>query len=115
MSGVELPLWAAVPASILLVASGLLTVTGSLGLLRLPSFQARMHGPSMGNTLGCGCMLFASMFVSSAIAGRPVLHEFLITAFVVMTSPATAMLLMRASIYRARSRGASAAGEVVER
>ncbi|HNR22808.1 MAG TPA: monovalent cation/H(+) antiporter subunit G [Steroidobacteraceae bacterium] len=115
MSGVELPMWAAVPAALLLIASGLLTAIGSLGLLRLPSFQARMHGPSMGATLGCGCMLFASMFVSSAIAGRPVLHEFLITVFVVMTAPATAMLLMRASIYRARNKAGSAGGEVVQR
>ena len=115
MTGIELPMWAAVPAALLLVASGVFTVIGSLGLLRLPSFQARMHGPSMGNTLGCGCMLFASMFVSSAIAGRPVLHEFLITVFVVVTSPATAMLLMRASLYRARSKAASAGNQVVER
>lgn len=115
MTGVELPMWVAVPASILLVASGLLTAIGSLGLLRLPSFQARMHGPSMGTTLGCGCILFASMLVSSATAGRPVLRELLITVFVVITAPATAMLLMRASLYRARSKAASADDEVVER
>lgn len=104
MTGADIPLWAAVPAALLLVFGGLLTVTGSLGLMRLPSFQARMHGPSMGNTLGCGCVLFASMFVASGIAGRPVVHELLITVFIVITSPATAMLLMRASIYRGRQK-----------
>lgn len=102
MSSVEWPLWATVPASLLLVIGGLVTVTGSLGLLRLPGFFARMHGPSMGNTLGTGCVLIASMLVSSAILQRPVFHEILITVFIVVTTPVTAMLVMRAAAYRTR-------------
>ena len=96
----QLPLWASVPATILLIAGGLLALIGSLGLLRLRSFYARMHGPSMGNTLGAGCVLVASMLISSAIAQRPVVHEILITLFIIMTSPVMAMLLMRAALYR---------------
>lgn len=96
----QLPLWASVPATLLLIVGGLLALTGSLGLLRLKNFYARMHGPSMGNTLGAGCVLIASMLVSSAVAQRPVVHELLITLFIVMTSPVTAMLLMRAALYR---------------
>lgn len=97
----DLPLWASVPATILLIAGGLLALIGSLGLLRLRSFYARMHGPSMGNTLGAGCVLMASMLLSSALAHRPVVHEILITLFITLTSPVTAMLLMRAAAYRA--------------
>ena len=96
------PLWAALPAAFLLVCGGLLTVIGSLGLLRLKDFYARIHAPTMGSTLGTGCVLIASMLVSSAVAGRPVIHELLITLFIVLTSPVTAMLLMRAAIYRTR-------------
>lgn len=102
MNGADLPLWATIPASVLLVLSGLLTVTGSLGLLRLPTFFARMHGPSMGNTLGTGGVLISSMLISSALLGRPVLHEILITVFIVVASPVTAMLVMRAAMYRTR-------------
>jgi len=102
MNGADLPLWVTIPASVLLVLSGLLTVTGSLGLLRLPTFFARMHGPSMGNTLGTGGVLIASMLISSALMGRPVLHEILITVFIVVASPVTAMLVMRAAMYRTR-------------
>jgi multicomponent K+:H+ antiporter subunit G len=98
------PLWAALPAAFLLVCGGLLTVIGSLGLLRLKDFYARIHAPTMGSTLGTGCVLIASMLVSSAVAGRPVIHELLITLFIVLTSPVTAMLLMRAAIYRSRDR-----------
>lgn len=100
MSATDLPLWASIPASILLVAGGLLTLTGSLGLLRLRSFYERMHAPSLGNTLGSGCVLIASMVVASATAQRPIVHEILIAVFLVMTSPVTAMMLMQAALYR---------------
>lgn len=107
MTGVELPLWATLPAALLLVAGGLLALIGALGLLRLPHFYARMHAPSMGTTLGTGCVLIASMLLSSALARRPVIHELLITLFVVLSSPVTAMLLMRAAVYRDRARARS--------
>ncbi len=99
----ELPLWAAIPASLLLVLGGLLVLIGAIGLLRLPDFFARMHPPTMGTTLGTGCVLIASMLVSSALRGRPVVHELLITLFVIVTTPVTAMLLMRAARLRHRA------------
>lgn len=94
--------WVAVPAAILLVCGGLLTLIGSVGLLRLRSFYARMHAPTMGTTLGTGCVLVASMLVSSAITHRAVTHEVLIAAFLTMTAPVTAILLMRAARSRDR-------------
>lgn len=100
MTTADIPSWVTALAAILLILGGLLAVIGSLGLLRLPSFYARMHGPSMGNTLGAGCVLVASMLVSSALSGMPLVHEVLITVFIVTTSPMTAMLLMRAAVYR---------------
>lgn len=114
MSGLGSP-WVAVPVAMLLVAGGLLTLIGALGLVRLPTFQARMHGPSMGSTLGLGCVVLASIICSSVTLGRLAPHALLVTVFVVITSPATAMLLMRASLYRARDRSAAAGPEVIER
>lgn len=102
MSAADVPMWAALPAAALLICGGLLTLVGSLGLLRLNAFYARIHAPTMGSTLGTGCVLIASMLVSTALAGRPVIHEVLITAFILVTSPVTAMLLMRAAMYRTR-------------
>jgi multicomponent K+:H+ antiporter subunit G len=95
-----LPAWAALPAALLLILGGLFTAIGSLGLVRLGTFFQRMHGPAMGNTLGTGCVLIASILVSTALANRPVMHEFLITVFIVITAPMTAMLLMRAAVNR---------------
>ncbi|HEU5136190.1 MAG TPA: monovalent cation/H(+) antiporter subunit G [Steroidobacteraceae bacterium] len=99
-----LPAWAALPAAVLLICGGLFTVIGSFGLARLGAFFQRMHGPSMGNTLGTGCVLIASILVSTALANRPVVHELLITVFVVTTAPMTAMLLMRAAVHRSNAR-----------
>lgn len=96
--------WIAVPAGILLVAGGLIALIGSLGLLRMRDFYSRMHPPTMVTNLGAGCVLIASMLVSSAMLGRPVLHEVLITLFLVMTSPVSAMILMRAAVTRLHAR-----------
>jgi multicomponent K+:H+ antiporter subunit G len=104
MNGTELPLWAAIPAALLLVAGGLLALISALGLLRLPDFFARMHPPTMATSLGTGCVLLASMLVSSAVLHRPVFHELLIAAFLVLSAPVTAMLLMRAAVARRKDR-----------
>lgn len=100
MTDTVLPAWALLPASLLLILGGICTLLGSVGLLRMKRFYDRMHPPSMGNTLGAGCVLIASMLISSALAHRPVIHELLITVFIVTTSPITAMLVMRAALHR---------------
>ena len=68
----ELPLWASLPAAVLLMSGALLALLGSLGLLRLENFFARVHAPTLGSTLGAYCILGASMLVSSTLASRPV-------------------------------------------
>lgn len=104
IDGADLPLWAVIPAALLLVGGGLLALIGALGLLRLPDFFARMHPPTMTTSLGTGCVLLASMLVSSALLNRPVVHEFLIAAFLVLSAPVTAMLLMRAAVTRRKDK-----------
>jgi multicomponent K+:H+ antiporter subunit G len=99
-----LPLWVTVPGTVLLVIAGMATLIGSFGLLRLRDFFSRMHGPSMTNTVGVGATLVTSMLVSSALAGSPILHELLITLFVSMSAPVTAILLLQAALYRNKVR-----------
>ena len=102
MNASEIPLWAALPAALLLVCGGLFTLLGAFGLYRLESFYARIHAPTLGASLGTICVLAASMLVSSALAERFVIHESLILLFVFMSSPVTTMLLMRAAMFRRR-------------
>jgi multicomponent K+:H+ antiporter subunit G len=95
-----LPLWVTIPGSLLFIVSGILTFTGSLGLLRLKRFYSRMHAVTLGNTLGVACVILASILAASAAVRRPVLHEILIVMFLVMMSPVTAILLMQAGLRR---------------
>lgn len=95
-----LPWWAALPVALLLVVGGLVALIGSLGLFRLQNFYQRIHGPAITVTLGAGCILVASMTYFSVAESRLVLHELLIGAFVLLTAPVVAMLLMRAAVYR---------------
>lgn len=95
-----LPLWLALPVALLLVAGGLLALIGAFGLVRLSNFYQRIHAPTLSATLGCGCVLVASMIYFTAASSRPVLHELLITCFVVMTAPLSAMMLIKVGLYR---------------
>ena len=101
MSGIEfLPGWAAVPVALLLVLGASIILTGALGLLRLPTFYQRMHGPAITVTLGAGCLLLASMLYFTVTQSRPVIHEVIIAIFLLLTAPVVTMTIMRAAVYR---------------
>lgn len=95
-----LPALAAIVVSILLFIGGTIVLIGALGLLRLPTFYQRIHGPAIIISLGSGALLLASMVYFSVLQSRVVVHELVITAFIVMTAPVVSMLLMRAAVYR---------------
>ncbi|AWK88586.1 monovalent cation/H(+) antiporter subunit G [Azospirillum thermophilum] len=101
----ELPSWAALLTALLLLLGAGLALIGSFGLLRFGSFYERIHAPTLGSTLGIGFVLIASMLFFSVLQSRPVLHEVLITALMVVTTPITLMLLARAALYRDRTEG----------
>ncbi len=101
----ELPAWAALAVTVLLLLGAGLALTGAVGLLRLQSFYERVHAPTLGTTLGIGCVLLASMLFFSLLQTRFILHEILIAVLVMVTTPVTLMLLARASLYRDRIEG----------
>lgn len=95
-----LPVWISLPVTALLILGSIVVLIGALGLVRLPNFYQRIHGPAITITLGTGCILIASMIYFTALQERLVIHELLITAFVLMTAPVVSMLIMRAAVYR---------------
>ncbi len=106
MSGIEdLPDWVALTTAVLVLLGAGLTLIGSLGLLRLDTFYARVHAPTLGTTLGAGSILIASMLFFSVLQTRFVLHEILITIFVTLTTPVTLMLLTHAAMLRDQAEG----------
>jgi multicomponent K+:H+ antiporter subunit G len=98
----NVPSWVALITAALLLAGAGLTAIGTLGLLRLRSFYARVHAPTLGSTLGAGAILIASMIWFSALQSRLVIHEVLIAVFMTVTTPITLMLLVRAAFSRDR-------------
>jgi|GEM_PF-98934 len=96
----DLPVWAAIVISFFLVSGAFLTLVGCIGLVRFKSFYERIHAPTIGSSFGAGGILIASIMFFSILQSKPILHEVLITVFVVITTPVTLMLLSRAVIKR---------------
>ncbi len=96
----QLPQWAALAVALLLVLGASIVVTGALGLLRLSTFYQRMHGPAIIVSLGAGCLLLASMLYFTLAQSRLVIHEIIISLFLLLTAPVVAMTLARAAVYR---------------
>ena len=101
----DLPAWAALLTSLLVLLGAGLTLTGAIGLLRLKTFYERMHAPTLGATWGTGGILLGSIVFFSVLQSRLVLHEVLIAIFITVTTPVTLTLLARAALYRDRSEG----------
>ena len=95
-----LPAVIAATVALLVVVGAALALVGSFGLLRLRTFYERVHPPTMGTTLGLGCILLASMTLFSALGSRAVLHEIVIAVFAIVTTPVTYVLLVRAAVRR---------------
>lgn len=109
MSAVEhagdLPAWAALAVSFFLLVGAGLTLIGTIGFTRLPTFYERIHAPTLGTSWGTGGIVMASMIFFTVLATRPVVHEILIGIFVTVTTPVTLMLLARATLHRDRAEG----------
>jgi multicomponent K+:H+ antiporter subunit G len=87
-------------AALIVLAGALLAFVGSLGLLRLRTFYERVHPPTMGTTLGLVLVLAGSIVHFSALESRPVIHELLIAILMVVNTPVTYLLLVRAALSR---------------
>lgn len=96
----EIPPLAALLVASFLVIGAAITLIGSLGLLRLRTFYQRVHAPTLGTTLGTAFIAIASMIYFSTAEMRPVLHELLVIIFVIVTTPISLMILVRAAVFR---------------
>lgn len=96
----EVPAWAAAVTAVLLLMGAVVTLVGSLGLLRLRTFYERVHAPTLGTTLGTGFIALASMVYFSVLQSRPVLHELLVIGLGVVTTPVALTILVGAARFR---------------
>jgi multicomponent K+:H+ antiporter subunit G len=85
--------------ALLILLGAFFTLVGSIGLLKLPDFYMRLHGPTKASTLGVGAILIASALHFSRNAEGVSLHEILITLFLFITAPVSAHLMAKAAIH----------------
>ena len=97
-----LPLWIEIIVAILLLASAVLTLGASWGLVRMRTFVQRMHPPALAYVGASWCVTFASIVYFSAQNEGPQLHVWLIIILLSITVPITTVLLARAALIRGR-------------
>jgi len=100
-----LPLWLDIAISAAVLCGAVIAFIGSLGLLRLKTYFERVHAPSIIATMGCWCIMHASLAYFSVQQGFLAMHVLLIALFVAVTVPITSIFLMRAALFRARRTG----------
>lgn len=98
----DLPSWAAIPVCMLLLLGAAMTLIGSIGLIRLPSFYDRLHAPTIATSGGTVLICLASILCFAVLQSRWIFHEVLIIFFITVTTPVTLMLLGQAALYRDR-------------
>lgn len=105
MNDVVLPLWAEIAIATLVLLGAGIALVGALGLLRLKTYFERVHAPSIIATMGCWCIMHASIVYFSLVGHGLAIHPLLIALFVAITVPVTTIFLMRAALFRARRAG----------
>jgi multicomponent Na+:H+ antiporter subunit G len=81
-----------------LVAGGLFSVVGAIGLVRLPDVYTRMHGASVTDTLGAGLILLG--LVLQAGLTLVAVKLLFLAVFIFFASPAATHALVRAALAR---------------
>jgi len=84
----------------LLVLGGVFGLIGSYGLVRLKDPVQRLHAPTKASTLGVGAALLASALFSILVLGEFSWHQVLITLFIFLTAPLTAIYLAKTLLHR---------------
>jgi multicomponent K+:H+ antiporter subunit G len=92
--------WIVIPASSLIVISGLLVLIASIGMVRVNSFLPRTHIQAVIYSTALWSLLLASLLLTFSLKDRTFLHEILIGIFIFITSPVSTILLVRSFVLR---------------
>ncbi|WP_245990063.1 cation:proton antiporter [Tabrizicola piscis] len=83
----------------MLVGGGIFALVGSYGLLRLPQPMQRLHAPTKATTIGVGAALLVSA-LDMVPQGSISWQELLITVFLLLTAPISALFLAKTLLMR---------------
>jgi len=85
--------------SILLLMGGFFVLVGSIGLVKMPDFFMRLHGPTKATTLGMAALLTAAMIFFSTTQESLTLKEILISLFLLITAPISGYMMIKSAIH----------------
>jgi multicomponent K+:H+ antiporter subunit G len=91
--------WMEWAVAFFLLLGGSFVLIGSIGLIRMPDFFMRLHGPTKATTLGMGGILLGSIFYFSLSPETISVHELLITLFLLITAPVSAHMLIKTALH----------------
>lgn len=80
-----------------LLAGGFLTITGGVGILRMPDFFARVHAAGVTETLAAPLLLFGLMLQMEW--GLDLLKVLLILVFILATNPTATHAMAKAALH----------------
>jgi len=85
--------------SILLLIGGFFILVGSIGLVKMPDFFMRLHGPTKATTLGMAALLTASMILFTTTHDGVSINEVLISLFLLLTAPISGYMMIKSAIH----------------
>jgi multicomponent K+:H+ antiporter subunit G len=91
--------------ALLLAVGGLFALIGAIGMLKLRDTMQRLHAPTKATTIGVGTALIGSAFHGLLSGAGVSWHELLITLFLLVTAPVSALYLAKAQMFGRVDRG----------
>ncbi len=90
-----------------LVLGGIFGLIGSYGLFKLADPMQRLHAPTKATTIGVGAALVVSALHLALLTGEGISwHEILVTLFLFLTAPLSALYLAKTHLLRDIDRAA---------
>ena len=89
------PFWVEVLVGVLLIVSGVFTLSSAVGIVRFKSFFQRMHPTALAYSFSAWIVTLASIVYFSAVETSVTVHPWLIIVFLSITVPVTTIFLAR--------------------
>ncbi|MES2666566.1 MAG: monovalent cation/H(+) antiporter subunit G [Pseudomonadota bacterium] len=83
---------------VFLIIGGVFGLLGSYGMIKLTGPMQRLHAPSKASTVGVAAVLIGAFFIGAA-GGSIGWHNLLITLFLLITAPVSALFLSKAHLF----------------
>lgn len=96
------PFWVEVLVGVLLIVSGVFTLSSAVGIVRFKSFFQRMHPTALAYSFSAWIVTLASIVYFSAVETSVTVHPWLIIVFLSITVPVTTIFLARTDLFRNR-------------